>query len=431
MSSVRVEAYRSLDAAGHLAEAVAALNLASRRPAPYFTFSYMTTFLAHDEFAEPGTQPLLLAAFRGDELVGFLALRRRPLRLYGLPSVKIEFLVTHDVERPTLVARPEDEAVCSEAFWRHLVERERGWSFVELMEQEAQSPLLPPDWVAGHGFWVRRYENNPNSTIRLDHEDVASYFKTLGSNHRRGVRVHSNRLLDAGEAEVVLSRDPRALVPLLELYVDIENRSWKKGTRAAVARHPERLAFFRALSKPGQVPALWYVFFLLDGLPIAAHLNGSFGKTVYLLEMVFDEDYRDLSPGKLMNLITVGETLATGGRELNLLGNFAKQKERWEAVITDTSSIQVFRWHSLFSIKAHLGDLTRKVKPAAPSQRETIHNLSKPQRESEEAPVAARPPREPERRRCAESLAALEREGATLTRLRGPDLAARLPFPRK
>ena len=234
--------------------------------------------------------------------------------------------------------------------------------------------------------------------------------------------------------EIVLSRDPRALGALLDLYVDIENRSWKAGTRPAVARHPERLEFFRALSQPGQVPALWYVFLLLDGLPIAAHLNGSFGRTVYRLEMVFDEDYRDLSPGKLMNLITVGETIATGGRELNLLGNFAKQKERWEAVITDTSSIQVFRWRSLYSVKAHIGELTHRVKPRAPSQRDTIHNLSKPQRAGDDdaaTAAGARPARDQERRRCAEALATLEREGASLTRLRGPELAARLPFARK
>ena len=423
---LRVEAFRSLETARHLAAAVDSLNAASRRPSPFGAFRYLETFLAHDEFAKAGTQPLLLAAFRGGDLAGFLPLRRRRLRPLGVPCTKIEFLVTHDVERPSMAARPEDEPLCNEAFWRHLVDREPGWSLVELMEQEGESPLLPPAWVTEHGFWLRRFENLPNSTLQLGYADSAAYYRSLGSSRRAALRHAVSRLLQAGEIEEVHSADPRALPRLLDLYLDVEARSWKAGTSAPIARHRERLAFFRDLSREGQVPALRHRFLLLDGLPIAAQMNGVFGRTEYGLEMAFDEDYRELAPGNVMVLLAITDAIAEGRGELNMLNNFARQKEHWRATVTDTWAIQVFRRRSAWSLRASLGNLRRRVVRSGPSQRDAEVNLTRPKdRCGGDGP---RPARAEERARCRETLAALEREGSLVRHRRGEALLAVLPF---
>jgi hypothetical protein len=427
VSGLQVQAYRSLDSAVHLAEAVDALNLASRRPAPFATFGYMRTFLAYDEFAAPDTAPLLLAATRGADLVGFLALRRRTHRVLGFPSTRIEFLVTHDVERPTLSARPEDEAECAEAFWRHLVERERGWSAVELIEQERESPLVPPDWVSRRGFRVRRFENLPSATIALDHADPESYLRSLGKPQRRALRNGVARLLSAGQAEVVTCRDPRATPRLLDAYVDIEARSWKAGTGAPVSRHPVRVQLFRALSGPAQAMSLEYRFLLLDGLPIAAQINGAFSRVEYALEMVFDEACADLTPGNFMVLLAIADAMRAGRRLYNFMNNFARQKERWHATITDTWAVQVFRRWSASALKARLGDVRRRYAPPRRSQRHVTSNLSRPPRERTEC-AAERPPRLEERVRWLRLVTALEREGARLERRSGEALAESLPL---
>jgi hypothetical protein len=423
VSGLHVEVFRSFEAAAPLAAAVQALNLVSRRPSPFLTFSYMQTFLAHDEFAEEGAQPLLLAARRGEELVGFLALRRRRLRVFGMPCVKVETLVTHDIDRPGMVSRPEDEAACADAFWRYLTAREKGWGLVEIQEQEAESPLAAPAGL-GSRFWTRRFEHHPNATLLLEHGDPAAYFSSLSDNQRRSIRHAANRLYRAGEVEVVSSRDPLALPALLDLYLDVERRSWKAGSSAALSRHPVRVEFFRALARPGQVPSLWFRFLLLNGLPIAAELNASFADTEYGLEVVYDEDYKDHGAPNILFLVSLGEAIRSGVRAFNLMNNFAWQKSRWGAVITDLAAVQVFRTASLFSLKAALGWVRRRLSRPGPSQRHARVNLSKPsvrERSPESTAAAAR-------QRCGDVLSDLERAGAVVQRLSGASLLEALPF---
>jgi CelD/BcsL family acetyltransferase involved in cellulose biosynthesis len=423
VTALRVEVFRSLAAAAPLAAAVEAINLASRRPSPFLTLSYMETYLAHDEFAEEGTEPLLLAAFRGEELVGFLALRRRRQRILGWPCVKVEALVTHDIDRPGLVARPEDEAACADAFWRHLVEREPGWSLVEIQEQELDSPLAPPAWL-GSRFWTRRFENFPNATLALDHAGVAEYFRSLSDNQKRAIRHAANRLLRAGDVEIVSARDPRSLPAFLDLYLDIEARSWKAGTQAALTRHPERVEFFRALARPGQVPQLWFQFLVLDGLPIAAELNARYAASEYGLEVVYDEDFKDHGAPSILFIVSLAGAIAAGARTFNLMNNFAWQKSRWRATITDLTAIQVFRTASAHSLKATLGQIRRRLAPPGLSQRHATVNLTKQDK-------PGRPPAsstEDARRRCAEILSGLEQSWVPIQRLRGPALLAVLPF---
>lgn len=118
----RVVAYRSLADVTRFAARLDALNLASRRPSPFDTFAYLQNFVAHDEYKKPGEKMLFLVAFDGGDPVGFLPLREIPERLFGVPYTAIRFLMTHDNDRPRAVARPEDEARCCEAFYRHLFE---------------------------------------------------------------------------------------------------------------------------------------------------------------------------------------------------------------------------------------------------------------------------------------------------------------------
>ena len=65
---------------------------------------------------------------------------------------------------------------------------------------------------------------------------------------------------------MVSSSDPAARGALLDMYLDIETRSWKASVGAGVDRNPERLALFRALyASPLTTPLL---IILLDGVPI-------------------------------------------------------------------------------------------------------------------------------------------------------------------
>lgn len=403
METLRIEVHRSLTEVAPRRGAMDALNLASRRPSPFDTFAYLRAFVDHDEHAVRGQEPLILLAFAGDTLIGWLALRRVPERIFGVPYHAVRFLCAHDTDRPRVIARPEDEARCAEAFYRHLLERERGFSLLFFQEQDDASAL---DAVARSDLrhHVRRLPNNPNGTIELP-SSLAAYLGTFSRTHRRNVERPVRRLLETGDLAVVSSRDPAAVPALLDLYLDLERRSWKSHIGGHIGRDPRRVAFFRALLDPAQPMKVGVLLIVLDGVPIAGVVSGAFEGRLYGLEIAFDEGYKRFSPGNAALLLALREAVEEGFHSIDLLGNYAYYKARWHATITETRAVEVHRRAGVTYLKAILGDLRRRLRPPV-TQADVAFNLQrKDAADDAEAEDGALPDRAAERARAAAVLA--------------------------
>jgi glycosyltransferase involved in cell wall biosynthesis len=428
--ALEVRALRSAAEVGALASQIDALNLASRRPCPFASSEFLAANLAHDEFAAPGDQLLFLAAFEHERLVGYLPLRKTTQRLLGVPYGRIEFFSLGYRDRPFAVARLDDEAACSAAFYRHLRERERGWSLLELTSQDADSGLGAILGDGSRGFWARRFETDANTTIPLPFPTLAEYYKSLDGDFRRKVTARCRKLLQTGKVEVITSSDPAARGAMLDMYLDVERRSWKAEARAGIARHPERLALVRALCASPMTTVVQTV--LLDGVPIAGLFAIEFGESWYILETTYDAAYSDLAPGYLLHLVGLGEAIARGQRAFNLLHAYGYYKLSWNGVSTPTGAVQVYRVPSMPYLKARAGELKRAARRGAqeeeqfnPARRATGDEGTK----QAKADDGARPPREDAARLATAARAKLEASGAQVTSVGGEALLAALPFP--
>jgi hypothetical protein len=402
------------------------LNLASRRPTPFNGTGFLQAFLDHDEFGGPGVEPLLLAAVEGGRLVGFLALRRRPARTLGRTEARLEFLVTHDNDRPSLAARPEDEARCAEAFVRHLAGR-RDWQVLELANLEEGSPLLAAATAGLRGARLRVLEGLATAIIPTAYPDLEAWFRTLKKGWRHTVGRLGRRCLAAGRVEAVGSAAAEARLPLLELYLDLERRSWKRGH--GLGRTPARTAFHRALCAPEQPLRLSTQLVLLDGVPVAGMILGDFPGTLYGMETSYDAAYQALGPGNLMSVLTVREAIRRGAPALNLFGDFGYYKGNWGAELAPSSTLQAFRPGSAHWLRSIVGDLRRRLGVG----RKGGGRFNEVKREVEasgevEAPAAALPDRAPARALAERILGELEARGVALDRLAGDALLAALPF---
>ena len=431
---LQVRVLRSLEGEPLLEGQLDALNMASRRPTPFNGRDFLRTFMQHDEFAGPDQEIRLLAAVENDRLVGFLPLRKRPAQALGRTEAKLEFYITHDNDRPTLVARPEDEARCAAAFWHHLFAGPRDWSIIELSNVEDGAALLQlPAKKAG--AYARVLDGAPTAIIPTNQGDVKVWYESLKKSWRHTVGRLGRKLLGAGNVEVVSCHDVRASHRLLDLYLDLERRSWK--VKHGVGRTPERIALHRRLCEPDSEFKLSFQFVLLDGVIIAGMIHGDFPGVLYGMETCYDDAYEKLGPGHLIYLMSIREAILRGAPSLNEFADFAYYKAYWGAELVPTKTLQVFRFGSAHWLKARLGEIKRRLAGSYLGRKSgrfntvkrTVEESEGEGGEAAETTETIAPARDAERALASSVLAALASEGVALERLAGPELVAALPYP--
>ena len=361
---IEIRCYGSLLEAEFLRHEINALNLASARPDPFSTFEFFENFLRYDDSRARGQELQLwfLAAFDTGRLIGYLALKHVRYSVLGFGASKLDFLVTHDADRPQLIARPEHARAVSEACYAYLLQRKREWSFLEFRQQEVGSPLSPPPAVVRRiRYWVGQWPSMDNGTIVMQWDSLEVYFKSFSKKFRSNVSRQMRSLLAAGDVAYMASSDPTTTPALYDLYCDIERRSWKSWAGVDIGRHAQWPEYFRGLLNARQPMRISIHLVLLDGVPIAGLINGAFDQGLYALHIVSDNAHSHLAPGSAVLLMGIRQALTGGYRFFNLLSGFGYYKARWQAQMTVTHNVQIYQLGTPFFWHRILGDLKRRL----------------------------------------------------------------------
>jgi hypothetical protein len=361
---IEVRCFESLEEAAILRDEINELNRRSARPDPFSTFEFFETFFSYEElFAQEGRLKLwFLTASSAGRLVGYLALQRVTRKVMGIPISMLGFLVTHDTDRPHLVAQTGSIAAVSEAFYAYLLGRRAEWSFLEFLQQDDSSPLFPPPAATDlHGYVVRQWPSLANGTIRVRWGTLAAYSRSLSKKFRGNVHRQMRNLLAAGDVQFLSSEDAGSTPALLELYMLVERRSWKERADATIGPHPQRVGYIRSLLDAKQPMRVSIHILLLDGIPIAGLITGAYLTGLYALHIVYDDRYSRLAPGAAMLLMGVRQAIEGQYAFFNLLSGFAYFKARWLAEITETRIAQIYRAGGVMSWHRWLGDCKRRI----------------------------------------------------------------------
>jgi CelD/BcsL family acetyltransferase involved in cellulose biosynthesis len=311
-------------------------------------------------------------AFAAGRLVAYLALKQVAHRVMGLRAPKIDWLTAHTADRPHLVARPGYANETSEAFYAYLLKRKQEWSLLEFQQQDEASPLFPPPaTVAFKGCRVRQWPNMENGTIPVRWDTVHEYFKAFSKKFRSNVSRQIRTLLSAGEVECLMSSDPAITPYLFDLYRIVESRSWKSTADAAIGRDPKWVEYYRGLLGARQPMHFSIHVLLLDGVPIAGLINGSFQKGLYALHITYDQGLSRLAPGAAVLLMGMRQAIDGRFAFFDLLWGFGYYKTRWLAEMTETRSVQIYRKGGIFFWRRMLGDLKRRL-PGRGTGRESV-----------------------------------------------------------
>ncbi len=363
-SGLSLSCFRSFAEVAPWREALDAINIASPRPDPFSTFDFLEHYFQHDEYF-PGGKGFtlwLLVVFRGNEPIGYLPLKHTEERVLGLQASKVSFLVLHDTDRPHLVARTTDEPAVAKACFRWLADHGADWSLLEFHQQEAGSPLAQwPTELPRSRYRLAHWECHENSTLRMRWPNLAAYYAELSPNLRGSLSRLSRRLVETGHTEVVSTRDPACLPTLFELYLEVEERSWKANVGAGVGRSPLRENYMRELMRNRKLLEIDIKILLLDGVAVSGIMTGAFGDTRYLLQLAYDAALAKLGPGSPMLALCVRDSLLEGRTAFNFLNGFAVYKTRWLAEVTPTRIMQFYRRGSLPDWRRRVGDLKRRL----------------------------------------------------------------------
>lgn len=361
---LEVHVFHSLAALAAWRAELSALHAASAPRSPFTTLEFYEAYLAHDEFLREGAdlQVWFLVAFEAGAPVGYLALRRTFERVGLLRAPRLEFLATHDVVQPHVVSRPEDEARCVEVFYRALLARKSDWSMLELKQQAPGAALLPPEGAGLGSHYFRTFEALPVSVIRNPgYGSLDGYLASLDKKFRGNLKRQLRHLLAAGDVRFLYSKDPGATPSMLDLYLDVERRSWKARVAGTIGRDGRRVAFFKSLLDPRMPFRVGVGLVLLDGLPVAGCLTNELGATTHLPQVAFDDRFARLTPGNLVFPLVMREVIDARGAALNLMSGFASYKVKWGAQVAECRSVQVFHRGGLLFFKAIAGELRRTL----------------------------------------------------------------------
>jgi len=395
------------------------LGLASRRPCPFFAPEYIDSYLKHNErYDRRETEPFVLLVRRVNdgrpgELIGALPLKRIRNSDRG-GYHQIEFVVATEVDLPTPIAAPEHEVDVTEALVPVLAELLRHSSAVHLINQPEGAPLCAA--VRAGVPWytrVQEYPGMPISGIAIRHASVADYFSELSKRMRSNISRLGRRLAAEGEVELLTSSDPASLDDLFTVYLDIEDRSWKRKTEASLRRSTERLEMYETLFENSAAVGYHIDVILLDGVPVAGLVSIRFGPTLFLMETCYDERHAAFSPSNLLILLSVDRAIRGGCRHMSLHGHFDYYKHRWLAEQVETCQIRLVRRGSSPDIRSVAGNVRRKF-----AGDDEEHGTPQGQRENE-APVP---------QSAVAQLVEKLRASPDVERYDAPALAERLPF---
>ena len=121
-----------------------------------------------------------------------------------------------------------------------------------------------------------------------------NFRRNLRKAANRAARDHSVAFQFVGGAE---AQNPE----LLKRFLHVENSGWKGATGTAIARSPQRVAFYEALTRRlAQRGWLEWQTMEFDSEPVACHLAVRFGGAVALPKIGYDETYARYGPGNLL-----------------------------------------------------------------------------------------------------------------------------------
>lgn len=290
-------------------------------------------FLRHEwllnwwtSFVDSG-EMCVLTAKQGDALIGVLPLKITSDKLRGLPATKLSFIddsswTAHDI----LVEDSNPDVI--RAFADYIIKLK--WDVIELGNvSETPSMRILGDALRGKHI---DFSSEAGATFPYLKPEGAwdDFFQSRSTRFRKASRNKLNKIAKRGNVTVRKYHAPEEMEEAIEIIFDIGLKGWKHTIGNSVSSTDGNRAFYGGIARelsPVDGVNLWVMS--LDGLPIAFEYH--IRNRNYIIGLVgdFDDAYKDLSPGSVLDLHIMKSLFEEGDCVYNMGSGSSFYKDNW------------------------------------------------------------------------------------------------------
>jgi len=220
----------------------------------------------------------------------------------GISIKKLSFMVDAISPHGDFIIASEKRERAIHALLKYLASQKNRWDVI-ILEKFRDNPnrkfLLTTLDLYNMNYGIQPSLRTP--IIRLD-KSWDLFWSQRSAKFRKSIRNKLNRSRRAHFISVEKIERPQKLLEALPSIYKISTLSWKGKISQAITDSPVELAFYESFTPLGAPKGWINIWLLKNGCePIAYEYHLVYNKTVYPLRADFDERYRHLSPGSILD----------------------------------------------------------------------------------------------------------------------------------
>lgn len=278
-----------------------------------------------------GQRLLILNVFKGDRLVGIAPLMIRRYKYFGLPVRAVFFIGTIISDRMDFILGGHKEESIA-LIMDYLIDMKSDWDFIDLQEiaEHTASREIIEAWLKGRKLLNIIGPSTKSFFIEFN-ENKDYFYETFSKGFNAGLKKIKKKDPDSNaEFKRYINKDIET-EKLFSVLTEIERHSWKAERQSGIFSKEDSTNFHREIFDIFSKKRWLYLSILsLDEKPIAYVYNYLYGKRSYNYSIAFDKRYSKLSPGTILMLWTLKDSLMRDLSEFD----FARGEGSWKKMLT-------------------------------------------------------------------------------------------------
>ena len=312
----------------------------SRLNIPFMTYEW---FYSWWQVYGRKNEMLVLVAREGGEIVGIAPLMRTRVTLLGFSFKAVTFMDNYHSERNGIISTRDHREVM-ECMFAYLKNSPYRYNILILHALEKDSPVDAGIRSAlfSEGAHVIEIKDKQSPYIPISGEWTA-YFKSRAKNVRSKVKRVCALAAPLGGIDIAEYSSCDDIAKAMAEVLSVSKRTWKYRNKTAIANDKDHERFYRLLAESFSRNNWLRIWVLkIGGVPAAFQYNLEYNGIMYSLKIGFAEEFRHISPSKLLASHIIKYCFDGKYKEFDLLGQNEPHKMDWTSACREHCKYMYF-----------------------------------------------------------------------------------------